>query len=158
VRATGFAVLLAIFLASHAREAAANSGIPGPLIWLGGSLTANLFQWIGVCMFMCIFVEGAIYKYWRLFSKPFAVSAYLNTVSLICGIPLIFLGALDPTWFVMPTAVSAFVEAFCGRRLPHFLRAPGLWKTRRGPFYWKIFLANLVSNAIMFAYLYKLMS
>jgi hypothetical protein len=132
----------------------ANTGIPGPLIWYGGALTENLWQWVAACMFMCILVEGAIYKYWRLFAKPFQVSTYLNVVSLFFGIPLSLLGALDPTWVILPTIASTLIEGFFAWRLPRILRFRGLRKTKRGRLYWKIFIANVVSNAIMFGYIF----
>lgn len=148
------ATLAVVLIAYPFDLVSANSGIPGPLIWFGGAQTTDPWRWVVACMFMCIFVEGAIYKYWRLFNKPFWVSAYVNTISLVLGIPISLLGAIDPTWVVIPTIASTLIEAFFARRLPRILRQRGLWKTRRGVFYWRVFVANLVSNAIMFGYLY----
>ena len=150
-----FYILPCLFLIFPINLAQANMGIPGPMILFGSYFTMNPIQWVCVCMLMCIFVEGFIYKYWRLFSKPFWVSAYVNTISLIFGSPLSFLGIIDPTWVILPTLGSTLIEGYFARRLPKCLRPKGLWKNKRGTFYARIFLANLISNAIMFAYLFK---
>lgn len=129
--------------------ARADSGIPGPAIWAFGSQTVSMVQWVVVTMAMCISVEWAVYRYFRRFRRPLAASAFSNTVSLVVGIPLAFLGALDPTWFLLPTVVSIGVEyhaiAAIGR---HVLKDPD------GRFAFPVLFANVVSNAMLAGLLY----
>ncbi len=132
----------------------ANTAIPGTLIWFGGMMTVAPWQWVSACMVMCIAVEGAIYRYLQLFSKPFLVSGVLNLLSLLLGIPLALVGVIDPSWFLLPTLLSALSEGFLARHLPRLFKAQAAREIGRGEMYGRVLLANLVSNFIMFGYLF----
>ena len=132
----------------------ANTGIPGPMMIYFGSLTLDSTRWLIACMFMCVLIEGAIYKYLLLFNRPVLASLYLNSVSLILGIPLSILAVIDPTWCILPTLASTLSEGFAGRHLPKLLKIRVIRELSRSSFYWKVFVANLITNLIMVAYLY----
>ena len=132
----------------------ANSGIPGPIILMGGSYTANFWRWVAVMMFMCIGIEAVICKYAKILKRPFFCSLIANIGSLIAGGPLIFLGAIDPTFFLLPTFVSILVEVAVIRYLPLSI---GIITTNKKEF-WRVYLwiigANILTNLIMVGYLY----
>jgi hypothetical protein len=100
-------------------------------------------------MAMCIGVEAAVYAYSGQYRTPILASAYANVVSLVVGIPLTFLGAIDPTWFVLPTIVSILVEYWAVKVGAKWLEnSPG--SIRGSPIFW----GNLLSNVILFGLLY----
>lgn len=73
--------------------------IPGPVIYHFSAFTAKPWQWVLVCLVMCIGVEGVLYQYWKSFGHPFRVSFYLNIFSTILGIPLGLVSIIDPSLF-----------------------------------------------------------
>ena len=143
-----FAVALLAFCVPFG-EANANVGVPGPLMHYGASLSISPWQWISVTMIMCIGVEASVFAYSGQYSRPILASAYANTLSLIAGIPLSLLGAVDPTWFVLPTLVSILIEWWVikGRRR-WFEKGTG--SITRSPVIW----GNVVSNLILVGLLY----
>lgn len=134
--------------------ACANSGIPGPMIFAFGSQMDAAGRWLVCCMVMCVGVEAAIYHYMGLFNRPVWTSAYLNFLSLLLGVPLSFLGAFDPTWFVLPTIASALSEGWLASHLPARLGIRLSKPASHRSIYGHVFLANLVSNVIMLVYLF----
>ena len=143
-----YAVLPALlFFPLHAR---ADSAIPGPVIWFGGTQTVSIWQWIAVTMFMCVSVEWAVYRYFRSYRRPFVASALSNTVSLIVGIPLSLLGAFDPTWFVLPTIASILVEYWSIRAICRFVLADASAKVAASPVIW----GNVASNLMLIGLIY----
>ena len=101
-------------------------------------------------MLMCVLVEGAIYRYTMRFRRPFLASLGANAISLLAGIPLAFLAVLDPTWFVLATAVSILVEYYFLRgRIGRFVLVQGKLLS-----FWPVLWANVVTNVLMVAYLW----
>lgn len=97
-------------------------------------------------MFMCVFIEGAFYKYWKLFDRPILVSLVLNTITLVLGFPLGLVAVIDPSWFIIPTILSAIAEGFFGKL---FLKQKPIPK-----YYWlKILFTNLITNIIIVGYI-----
>lgn len=132
----------------------ANTGIPGPMMFAFGSQMEASGRWLICTMVMCIGVEAAIYRYMGLFNRPVWTSAYLNFLSLLLGVPLGFLGAFDPTWFVLPTIASALSEGWLASHLPARLGIRLSKPVSHRSIYGRVFLANLVSNVIMLVYLF----
>lgn len=117
-------------------------------MFFGGALSESPWQWLAVTMIMCVLIEGAVFKYSLQYRRPFLASLYANTISLLAGIPLALLGAVDPTGFVLATAVSIIIEYYAIRgREQWFESAPS--KIRLGP----ILTGNLVTNGVMFGFL-----
>lgn len=137
-------------------NAHANAGIPGPLMWAATPHVGNPLIWLAASMFMCIGIEGAIYRYLDLFYRPLIASAYANVWSLFAGIPLIFVGSIDPTLVVSPTIVSILVEWFVLRRYRRFHPGPAKDPaTPPRPIFWPVVLSNVLTNVIMFVYLFR---
>jgi hypothetical protein len=129
-----------------------NTGVPGPLMHYGSSLSVSPWQWIVVTMSMCIGVEAAVYRYSRQYKRPLCASVYANFITLVLGIPLGLLGAVDPTWFVLPTLASIVLEYWAIRgRKGWFETAPGA--ITASPIIW----GNLLSNAILVGLLFVAM-
>ena len=149
--------IIAGFLVS-ANSAWANSGIPGPIIWVGSVATVSPMQWLASCMFMCVCIEGAIYHYVGMFRRPLVSSLAANIFSLILGIPLMFLGAIDPTWFVLPTTVSILCEALLLLRLPASIGLKDSERGNKGKFWLTVLIANILTNFIIVLYLFWLAS
>jgi hypothetical protein len=150
---TCFLLFAAAFAGSHS-NAIANSGIPGPIMWSASALTTNPLQWVAATMLMCVGIEGVIYRYAGLFRRPFLVSLIANVISLIIGVPLALLGAIDPTWFVLPTIVSIIFEGLVIRWLPQSLQAvnPATPESRRRIFR-AVIWSNILTNLIMASYI-----
>jgi hypothetical protein len=127
----------------------ADSGIPGPALWAFGSQTVSMAQWLAVTMAMCVSVEWAAYRYTGRFRRPFLASAVSNTVSLLAGIPLAFLGAVDPTWFILPTVVSIGVEYMTIAAMANQVLADP-----DGRVGWPVVWANVLSNLMLVGLLY----
>ena len=145
---TIFAFWLIIALAGIAE---ANAGVPGPLIVYFGTSLAHfkpnlLWQWLIATMFMCVGIEAAIYKYLNLFKYPVRYSLIANIISLFAGIPLSLIGIIDPTWFVVPTMISIYVEWLY---LKNKLNNPGELKCN--PFA-AVVGANILTNIILYSY------
>jgi len=127
----------------------ANSAVPGPLIIYGSSMSVSPWLWVLVTMAMCISVEASVYAYSGQYRRPVLASTYSNFISLIFGIPLSFLGAVDPTWFVLPTIVSVCVEYWV-------LRAGAKWfencsgSIKGSPIFWGNLLSNLILLGLFF--------
>jgi hypothetical protein len=147
-------LLALVALLSASGVAVANSGIPGPIMWAAGSLTVAPLQWMAVTMVMCVAVEAAFFHYSGMFKRPIVASALANIASLIVGIPLAFLGAIDPTRVVLATVVSIICEGYVLKWLPESVgvsRAALEPTTNR---YWRfVIIANVVTNLFMIAYL-----
>ena len=127
----------------------ANVGIPGPLIHYGASGSVDPLLWIVVTMVMCVTVEALVFRYSGQYRRPFLASLFVNVVSLLAGLPLGLLGAIDPTWFVLPTIASIFVELFVIRVSAKWSeRAQGSIKS--SPVFW----ANVLTNIILLGLLY----
>jgi len=144
--------MLIIFTASYAY---ANSAIPGPLLIVEWASSADPLRWIAVTMLMCIGIEGAIYHYKNLFIHPYIACIAANFVSLIMGVPLAFIGALDPTLVIGPTILSIWIEILV---LSRFKPKP---ESEGGPREFKksisrpVIIANVLTNLILLAYLFK---
>jgi hypothetical protein len=140
-------LVAALALPSVAR---ADTGIPGPLIFAAGSLTVSMWQWILVTMAMCVSVEWAVYRYSRQYRRPLLASAFSNSVSLVAGVPLTLLGAIDPTWFVLPTIASIVIERMAIGWIGRFVLAENITAVRGGPVIW----GNVVTNVMLVALLF----
>lgn len=134
------------------RYAHANVAIPGPLLIAESVFSVDPLRWIAATMFMCIGIEGAIYHYKSLFVHPYVASTVANFVSLVMGMPLGILGALDPTRVLGPTIMSIWIEVLVLRR---FKPRP---ESQGGPCDFKksitrpVVGANILTNLILLAY------
>lgn len=152
----GCGVLLAFLLLTMA-SANANSGIPGYVMMQGIFHSADPLRWTIMAMLMCISIEGFIYLYFRLFRRPFIASVASNVASLIAGYPVSFMtalfmdsagiydGVLVGVFFLLvPTMLSILIE---GMIIKPFCQQA----SRR---FWMVMIgANVLTNAIMFAYI-----
>jgi len=136
--------------------AEANAGIPGPLMWAATAHVGNPLIWLAATMCMCIGIEGAIYRYLGLFHRPFLASTYANVWSLFAGIPLALAGAVDPTLFVLPTVLSILVEWLVLKRYRRLHPGPARDPAAPlRPIFWPVVVSNVLTNLIMFAYLFR---
>ena len=108
-------------------------------------------------MAMCIGIEGAIYHYLQLFEKPYYGSIVANTVSLFAGVPLVFLGAFDPTLFVLPTIVSIWVELMVLRNFKRKQLQEESLDTKQKKIDHPVIYSNILTNLIMIVYVIKIM-
>ena len=140
----------ALLVITCAGGAEGNAGIPGPLILAFGSIldSRSLVQWLAASMFMCVGIEAAIYRYYSLFAAPLRNSFTANVISLIAGIPLAFLGAVDPTGFVMPTVISIYVEWL-------YLRFRLRDAVPKRKAFIVVIGANVLTNIILYLYILK---
>lgn len=149
-------LLIIVLCLALVSEAAANAAIPtGPLVWAAApATTENLLLWIAANMFMCIGIEGAIYRYLNLFARPILASVTANFVSLVLGFPLILVGAIDPTGVLIPTVLSIFVEWLVLKRFQRPALAPAsdalaIQRSILLP----VLRSNVLTNFIMLGYL-----
>lgn len=140
-------------LAQASGAVAANSAVPGPIILFAGTLTVAPLQWIAATMFMCIGVEAAIYRYVGLFRRPILASIVANAVSLVLGFPLAILGAVDPTWVILPTAVSIISEGIVLDFLPGSIGLTSETQKLKSKFWRVVIFANVATNVLMMLYL-----
>jgi hypothetical protein len=133
--------------------AGANTGIPGPMMFVLGAQTASFWRWVSAMMFMCVGIEGAIFLYAGLFKHPILVSLIANIASLIAGTPLVFVGALDPTYFVLPTLLSIMVEILVIRFLPASIAIADKNVASFRRMYCWVIAVNVLTNLIMVGYL-----
>ena len=133
----------------------ANSAVPGPLMYLGAFNTGLGYKWLLLSMFACIVIEGIIYRLTHLFRRPFLVSAILNGISLVAGIPCALIGAgvadafsLED-FFIVATVLTILLEAGVAVFPGKLQQTCGLNAGKR-----KICLivagANIVSNIALF--------
>ena len=137
------------------RYAYANSAIPGPLMIVEWAHSSDPLRWIAVTMFMCIGIEGAIYHYKNLFIHPYIASTVANFVSLIMGIPLALVGALDPTLVIGPTILSIYIEIVVLRRFKPKPESEGGPRDFKKSILRPAIIANVITNLLLLAYLFK---
>jgi hypothetical protein len=141
-------LLLLLILGLFPTVAAANTIIPAPLVWLGITDADSVFRYILSVTLVCVGVEAAIYKYYPQFKHPIRDSVVANAVSTVFGIPLAFVGAMMGDPFIIATVLSVIIEYIVIERM----------ETKNGTepcrsIIWPVFLANLVSNAMIFVLL-----
>lgn len=146
------AVLLFCLSAS---DAYCNGGIPGTLLIIGTAQTVDPLRWIAVNMVMCIAIEGAIYQYLQLFDRPYLGSTVANFVSLVAGIPLSLLGVIDPTWVLLPTIASIWIELVILKRFRKKDTQTETQEIPRKDITGPVIGANLLTNFFMYLYLLK---
>jgi len=129
-----------------------NAGIPGPLLISASQFSTNPLQWIAVNMVMCITIEGAIYHYLQIFHRPFVGSLVANVISLVAGIPLALLGAIDPTWVILPTIVSIWVELVVLKRFRRKGNPLEAAEISSRNITMPVIGANILTNGLMFLY------
>jgi hypothetical protein len=110
IRKRKLALCAMLLVGLSASDGYCNAGIPAPLMIAASQLSTNPLQWIAVNMVMCITIEGAIYHYLQILHRPFVGSLVANVISLVAGVPLGIVGIIDPTWVILPTIVSIWVE------------------------------------------------
>jgi hypothetical protein len=157
----GIALAVVVALLGLTAAAQANFAIPGDLTLQGLNRSTNEGLWLLCAMTMCIGVEGAVYAYAGFIRRPFFVSAIANAVSLVAGFMLGWVVALPSILFpesdaadfvfliLMPTLASIGIEGlvviqYADPGVPHHERRA--WGV--------VVVANLVTNAILVAYLY----
>ena len=145
-------LMLIIFTASYAY---ANSAIPGPLLIVEWAHSADPLRWIALTMFMCIGIEGAIYHYKNLFIRPFIASTVANFISLIMGVPLAFIGALDPTLIIGPTILSIWIEILVLRRFKPKPESEGGPRDFKKSISRPAVIGNVLTNLVLLAFLFK---
>jgi uncharacterized membrane protein YozB (DUF420 family) len=106
-------------------------------------------------MVMCITIEGAIYHYLQIFHRPFVGSLVANVVSLVAGIPLALLAAIDPTWVLLPTVASILIEYAVLKRFRKKVTLPNSQETTHRDISVPVVTANILTNIFMVLYLFK---
>lgn len=87
----------------------ANAAAPGPLMYYGALNTGAGLWWLVISMVTCVLVEGLLFQVAHVFRRPYLVSLLLNTVSLVAGIPLAFVGAIVD-FMITATALTIVTE------------------------------------------------
>ena len=146
------AVLLFCLSAS---DAYCNGGIPGTLLIAGSGSTVDPPRWIAVNMIMCITIEGAIYHYLQILDRPYLASSVANFVTLVAGVPLAILAVIDPTWVLLPTAASIYIEVVILKRFRKKIMDTESQESSHKDITGPVIAANLLTNFLMFLYLLK---
>jgi hypothetical protein len=102
-----------------ALPALANGGISFTYFDFGG-LSGMTCAWTGIALTLCVYIEGAFYRWVRWFRHPFQISLAANLASMILGFPLFILVdqgyegwygvAYFFAFYVVPASFSIVVE------------------------------------------------
>ena len=125
----------------------ANSACPGPLMYFGAMNTGVGVWWIVMSMLTCTLIEGALYQVMHIFRRPYLVSIILNTVSLLVGIPLTFVGALVD-FMLTATVLSIIAETLVAGGMVNMRTVKGV-VTSNGRTTGIVLCANVLSNIVL---------
>lgn len=142
-----------LWVAFSAADGYCNAGIPAPLPVAASQFSVKPLQWIAVNMVMCITIEGAIYHYLQIFHRPYVGSLVANVVSLVAGVPLGIVGITDPTWVILPTMVSIWVELVVLKRFRRKDCPPEAAELSNKNITMPVIGANMLTNGLMILYM-----
>jgi hypothetical protein len=125
----------------------ANAACPGPLMYFGAMNTGAGVWWIVISMLACTLIEGALYQVTHIFRRPYLASIILNSVSLLAGIPLAFVGALFD-FMLTATVLSIIAEIVVAVGMTRMRTINGVMTSARRTAS-IVLCANILSNIVL---------